>query len=148
MKHSYLMTTVVLAVATTLVLGATGIINPSVAYAQERTIQINRAETSNNATQSNYCGNGSLVAGLAAVVCANDATQSNSVSQSQSYSGVLDSVEEKNVQKNIASASNTATQSNDCGNGSAVFLAAAVACVNSASQSNNITQSQSITDEG
>jgi hypothetical protein len=160
MKHSYLMTTAVLAIAIPLVLGATGIINPSVAYAQEKRIQVNFANATNTATQDNVCGNGSIVAGLAAVVCANDATQSNTISQSQSYSEggsggstattlpPTDGNEETNIQKNIATTSNSATQSNDCGNGSAIFLAAAVACVNSASQSNNVTQSQSITDEG
>jgi hypothetical protein len=163
MKHSYLMTTAVLAIAIPLVLGATGIINPSVAYAQEKRIQVNFANATNTATQDNVCGNGSIVAGLAAVVCANEATQSNTISQSQSYteggssgSTATSSVEpppnggaeEVNVQLNAASASNSATQSNDCGNGSAVFLAAAVACVNSASQSNSINQTQSITDEG
>jgi hypothetical protein len=139
-------------------LGTTGIINPSVAYAQEKRIQINFANATNTATQDNHCGNGSIVAGLAAVVCANEAEQSNTISQSQSYTeGSSDHTatsiptngfEEVNVQLNAASASNSAEQSNDCGNGSAVFLAAAVACVNSASQSNEITQSQSITDEG
>jgi hypothetical protein len=161
MKHSYLMTAAVLAIAIPLVLGATGIINPSVAYAQEKRIQINEAEASNYLSQSNHCGNDSLVAVLSAVVCANDATQSNTISQSQSYtedpSGSTatstsdptnNGFEEVNVQKNIASASNSAEQSNDCGNNSKVIFGSVVACANSANQSNEITQSQSITDEG
>jgi hypothetical protein len=161
MKHSYLMTTAVLAIAIPLVLGATGIINPSVAYGQEKRIQLNFANATNTATQDNVCGNHSVVAGFAAVLCNNEATQSNTISQSQSYSEggsggstattvppPTNGDEEINVQKNIASASNSASQSNDCGNGSLVILAAAVSCSNSASQSNNITQSQSITDEG
>jgi hypothetical protein len=156
MKHTFLMTTAVLAIAIPLVLGATGIINPSVAYAntngggdEEKRIQINKATASNTATQSNSCGNESIVALAGLVLCANSAEQSNTISQSQSYTGNGGGGdgEEKNVQVNRAEASNTAEQSNDCGNGSAVIGFAAVACVNSASQSNSITQSQSI-DEG
>jgi hypothetical protein len=78
------MTTAVLAIAIPLVLGATGIINSSVAYAQEKRIQLNFANATNTATQDNICGNHSIVAGFAAVVCANEAEQSNTISQTQS----------------------------------------------------------------
>ena len=161
MKHSYLMTTAVIAIAIPLVLGATGIINPSVAYANDpKNIQLNLAHASNTATQSNDCGNYSIVQDDSDVNCANLAAQSNAIGQSNTYTeqssntgttyigGTDGGGGETNVQVNATRASNTATQTNTCGNLSNVQDDSDVNCANLAFQANEILQANDITDTG
>src|SRR5919198_908589 len=152
MKHSYLMTTAVIAIAIPLVLGTVGIINPSVAYGQdeEKRIQLNLAESSNTATQTNTCGNLSNVQDDSDVNCANLAAQYNAIGQSNTYTeqssntgttyigGTDGGGGETNVQVNAARASNTATQTNTCGNLSNVQDDSDVNCANLAFQANEI----------
>ena len=65
-------------------LGTAGIINPSVAYANDpKNAQLNAASASNYVSQSNYCGNYSIVQDGSDVNCANAAYQANLVSQFQ-----------------------------------------------------------------
>src|SRR5919198_150766 len=145
MKHSYLMTTAVIAIAIPLVLGATGIINPSVAYANDpKNIQLNLAHASNTATQSNDCGNYSIVQDDSDVNCANEADQSNAVDQTQTADpngGDLKQI-------NLASASNSADQSNYCGNYSIVQDSSDINCANEADQSNAVDQTQTADPNG
>ena len=171
MKHSYSITTAIaLAIAIPLVLGTIGTINPPAAYAfltggddGEKRIQLNLASASNTATQTNDCGNYSIVQDDSDVNCGNLAGQANLIGQSNSYTEQTSSQPgstyvggtdggggggETNVQVNAAKATNTATQSNTCGNLSNVQDDSDVNCANAAFQLNEILQSNDITDTG
>ena len=147
MKHSYLMTTAVIAIAIPLVLGATGIINPSVAYANDpKNIQLNLAHASNTATQSNDCGNYSIVQDDSDVNCANLAAQYNQISQTQT-ADPNGNDGGTSIQLNKASASNSADQSNYCGNYSIAQDSSDINCGNLAYQTNLVSQFQQISHE-
>jgi hypothetical protein len=142
------MTTAVIAIAIPLVLGATGIINPSVAYGQDdpKNIQLNLAHASNTATQSNDCGNYSIVQDDSNVNCANLAAQSNAIGQTQT-ADPNGNDGGTSIQLNKASASNSADQSNYCGNYSIAQDNSDVNCGNLADQTNLVSQFQQISHE-
>src|SRR5919199_907944 len=141
MKHSYSITTAIaLAIAIPLVLGTAGIIDPSIAYANDpKNIDLNLAYASNTATQTNDCGNYSIVQDNSDVNCGNLAAQSNEADQTQTNGG-----DPKQI--NLGFASNTATQTNDCGNYSIVQDNSDVNCGNLAAQSNEADQTQTTDD--
>jgi hypothetical protein len=148
MKYPSLITALVLAAITPLVLGATGGINLlTTAYAQEEKPQLNVAEAQNVAVQLNVCGNYGIVKDQSDVSCSNVDYQKNIVTQTQTQEDP-NGDGGSNTQINVADTHNIAVQANVCGNYGIVKEKSDVSCSNQADQSNQVDQTQAADPNG